>query len=823
MADTSLEHGSKQGRLIVLSPHSTINIRQAFTIVHRRRFLILGVSCAVISVGTFLALTTKPTYQSSMQILVSSHSNKGVDSTSQKNNVKIMDYTQLMVSSMMIEKAVDLLRSSYPNITVEEIKGKNGKQKYLVIKKIEEHREANQLLSQLLDVSFKGNDPLKTQKVLQVLEKVYIDHNTEQQKERLAKGLSLFNDQLPKIKNQLIQSEKNLQQFRQKNNLLDPEKQGKLLLQSLADTRKQLRVVRAQIQDAKARNNYLHKQLTSLHQKTVVSSVANQSKNVQTLLDEIHHTEEALAQERQRYTDDSPVVKTLLQKHESQMAVLREDVGRSSKGSGSADSLGQSPQTLLPAKAVEETSGKPSPLTNSSANLSEGNQQGGERLMTTPIDKVSKVVERRNVGSSKIQVSFTTQVPSNNLSPSGTENIAMTQVQIAGVNQKMVEDLIDVQKTETGLTANEKSLVESEQQINSELSKYQNLMAQYKRLLPEVETNRKTLEKLIAAQHSLALKIAEENLNLEVLEQPQPGISLGSNRLLFLFGGILLAPVLGIAAGLLREFSDDTIHSPQDLRNLINVRLLGTVPKLPLPLKKRKFFSLPRGAQTSPSKSLKVTSNDNFLDIYNFLPAHETLDIAFQNIQNVQSADSYKSLMLTSALAGEGKSTLILGLALSATHMNRRVLIVDANLRKPNLHKILEIPNEWGLSLLLIDETLSNFRDYIQPIHPSIDVLTAGPVAEDPVMVLSSSRMQQLVNLFKQTYDLVLIDTSSILDTVDARLVASTCDAIAMVARLGKLTQAKLTQATEIFSDSKLNLIGIIANEVSLNQKKPHI
>jgi capsular exopolysaccharide synthesis family protein len=780
VADTSLEHVSKQEQLIVFSPQHAIDTRQAFAILHRRRFLILGVSCAVVSVGSLLALTTKPTYQSSMQILVRSHFSQDTGSKFLKTNPETIDYTKLMLSSLIIQRAVDLLRSNYPNITVEEIKGKNNHQKYLAVRKLEEHVSANQFLSQLFQVSFNANDPFKSQRVLQVLEKEYTDYNAEQQKEQLQKALSLFNEQLSKAKNQVIQSEKKLEQFRQKNNLLEPEKQGKILLQSLADTRKQLRVIRAQIQDVKARYNYLHKELASLNQNRLVSSAVEQSNQYQALLSEIRNTEQTLAQERERYTDDSPVVEALLQKHQSLLKILREDFGQSGF-----------------TKPVDGTA-----------------HNSGFLTMTTSISQFPKQVELHSAEPSKNQTSTNAQL-SNSVFNSGDQNISMTQVQMAQVNQKMVEDLIDVQKTESGLTANEKSLVESEQEITSELNKYQNLMVQYKRLLPEAETNHKTLEKLIAAQHSLGLKVAEEGLNLQVLEQPQPGISLGSNRLLFLLGGLVLAPILGVAAALIRELLDDTIHSAEDLHKLTNIRLLGTIPKLPLKLRKNSAFKLPGGWLTSDSRSAKATSNDKFLDIYNFLPSHETLDIACQNIQIVNSAFACKSLALTSALPGEGKSTLALGLALSAAHMNRRVLIIDANLRKPNLHKILEISNDWGLSLLLIDEPSTNFRDYIQPVHPFIDVLTAGPLAEDPVTLLSSSRLRELISVCKQTYDLVLIDTSHILDTVDARLVASVCDGIVMVSRLGLLTQAKLTQATKIFCDSKLNLIGFIANDAS--------
>ncbi len=801
VADTSLEHGLKQGQLVIASPPSVVDIRQISTILRRRRLLILGVSCAVMSVGSLLALTTKPTYQSSMQILVNSHLNEdvqsnnvllGTDSTSGNLNVEAIDYTKLMLSSMLIQKAVDSLRVKYPDITVEDIKGKKGKQKPLIVTKVEEETGGNKVKSQVVEVSFKANDPVKTQKVLQALQLVYDDYKVQQQKERLSQGLSLFNERLPKIKNEVIQAEKNLSEFRKKNNLLNPEVQGKILLESLAETKKQLRLTRAQIQDVKARYNYLQKELASSTQKALIPARLSQSMHYQKLLAQIHNTELTLDRERLRYTDDSPVVKTLVHQRQSQIALLREEIAREQGDKRDKADRG-TPNTSTPLAFTKKDS---------------------------LVDKFSIPVELTAAVSAQVPKNLGTQVSSQDAGLNGEVSSIIgsalnTQGQMAGVDQKLVSDLIDVETTALGLSANEKSLVTSEQQIRSDLSKYQNLIAEYKRLLPLVETNRKALEQLMAAQNSLGLKIAEAGFDWQVLEEPQRGIYLGSSSLLFLLGGVVIGPLLGIAIGLMRELSNDVIYSPQDLQKLTNLRLLGTVPILQ-PGTKKRLLNLPFGGwQKYADQSLEATSDDKLLDIDAFLPSHETLDIAYQNIQILGFPLTCKSLMLTSALPGEGKSTLALGLAVSAAHMHRRVLLIDANLRKPSLHKILQLSNDWGLSLLLIDETNTHLKDYIQPIHPAIDVLTAGPTPEDTVKLLSSDRMKELLKLFEQTYDLVLIDTPPILKTVDTRLIASVCDGIAIVSRIGQVTRTELTQATEIFSLSQLNLIGIIANEAS--------
>ncbi|OKH56201.1 chain-length determining protein [Scytonema sp. HK-05] len=746
----------KRGQIVIASPQSKVKGRKLSTILLRRRLQILGVSGVVMSVASLLALTAKPTYQSTIQILVSSqlnqgvgssHIQEGVESNFTNPNVDMIDYTlqhKLMLSSTLIQKAVNLLRSDYPYLTVEDIKGKKGQQSPLAINLLERQIAENKVIHQVFEMSFKDNEPTRSQKVLQALQNVYQEHNIELRKQSLSKRLSLINERLPKVKEKMVQAEKTLEQFRKKHHLLNPEVQSKILLESLADIKKQLRITRAQLKDLQARYDNLKQELSFLPENALISFRLSQSTRYQTLLNEVQKTDLALTQERLRYTDDYPEVQKLVQQRRSQVALLQEEIKRS---------LGN--------KAVQAT-----PAT---------------------------FFKQKQLGTEE---------------SSGTEAL-LTGGQVPEVDLKLVEELIQVQTNVLGLRANEKSLANSEAQIRAELSKYPSLIAEYNRLLPEVETNRKTLEQLMAMQQSLGLMIAQGGFDLQVLEEPQRGTYLGSNKLLILLGGVLLAPIFGVTTALMSEISNNAVSSPEELQRLTNLRLLGTVPEISLLSTKKRLFRLPL-QHLLAAFSKEAISDEKQLNVYALLPSHETLDMAYQNIQISKPSVPYKSVMLTSARSGEGKSTLALGLAVSAARMHQRVLLIDANLRQPNLHKILGLTNDWGLSLLLVEETNSSVKEYIQPIHPSIDVLTAGPTPEDTLKLLSSARMKELLEFFEQNYDVVLIDTSSILSTVDARIMASLCHGIVMVGRMDQVTRNELIQATEILS--KLNLIGIIAN-----------
>lgn len=733
MAETSIE----PAQLVTTSSQNAVDIRQLSKILFRRRFLIFGVSCLAISVGTALALTAKPNYQSSMQLLVSSNlyansrtnNNQGnSDSEFTDANLEVVDYTaqlKLMLSNQLIEKAIAILRPNYPDIKLEDIKGERGKKAPLVVTRAESGSGLNRIPSQVFEITYKDHNPIKTKQVLDALQTVYQNYNIEQQKQRLAKGLAFVNERLPKVRNELVQAERNLELFRKKYNLLDPEAQAKILLETQAETTKQLQTTRAQLQDVQARYANLQQKIAATPSNALVSSRLSQSTRYQSLLNEIQKTELALAQEKIRYTDNSPSVQKLQEQRQSQLALLQQEVGRSL-----GDKAGQN---AVPSSSTEQ----------------------------------------------------------------------LSQGQLAGVDLKLVEEMLQVQTTALGLKANEQSLAESDRIARAELSRYPSLIAEYNRLLPEVQSLRKTLEQLMEAQQSLGLKIAQGGFDWQILEAPEKGIYMGSGRILRLLGGIILGPVLGIVAALILEMLNDSIYQPNELQRLTNLRLLGIVPKLPPAGGKRQRIPLPafRGTKTLMMSHSAIAS----------LPSHETLDMAYQNIQILKSPIPYKSLMVTSSLHGEGKSTLTLGLAVSAARMHQRVLIIDANLREPSLHKHLDLSNEWGLSLLILDETNPSFKDYIQPIHPAIDVLTAGPLPEDTVKLLSSRRMKELLEEFEESYDLILIDAPPLLGTVDARILATLCNAIVLVARMGQVTRAEVMQATEILE--KLNLVGIIANQ----------
>ncbi|MBD2515470.1 polysaccharide biosynthesis tyrosine autokinase [Nostoc sp. FACHB-973] len=316
-----------------LNPHITPvsetepSYGQMFTVLVRRFPWFLVVFIGSISIAGMVTFNTKPTFRSSMQLLVEpNYQGKkeagGVENQFTDSNVVIDTATQLnlMQSSGLIQKAVDKLQSEYPDISSGEIKGS--------LNLTQLRSKEDNVATKIFQVEYTDKDPEKTQKVLGAIRQVYVEYNKQQQDSRLQKGLQIIREQLGKASEEVKAAETNLQRFRRNQNLIDPESQAKAIETALNNIGQERQTTRSQYGEALARQKSLEEQLNRSPQNALVASRLSQSIRYQGLLNEIQKTELALAQERLRFTDQTPSVQKLKEQLQSQKELLQQEVGR---------------------------------------------------------------------------------------------------------------------------------------------------------------------------------------------------------------------------------------------------------------------------------------------------------------------------------------------------------------------------------------------------------------------------------------------------------------------------------------------------------------
>ena len=174
-------------------------------------------------------------------------------------------------------------------------------------------------------------------------------------------------------------------------------------------------------------------------------------------------------------------------------------------------------------------------------------------------------------------------------------------------------------------------------------------------------------------------------------------------------------------------------------------------------------------------------------------------------------------MVVSSAAPGDGKTTTALHLAQAAALMGQRVLLVDANLRLPQLHTRLGLPNRQGLSNLLSQNL--NHNDVIQqsPLQDNLFVLTSGQLLPDSIRLLASTRMQHLMMQFQAVFDLVIYDTPHLVGIADANFLADNTDGVLMVVALGQTKLSEAMQVLDGLNSLRLPILGVVANQVEKN------
>jgi polysaccharide biosynthesis transport protein len=354
------------------------------------------------------------------------------------------------------------------------------------------------------------------------------------------------------------------------------------------------------------------------------------------------------------------------------------------------------------------------------------------------------------------------------------------------------------------LEAKNIALDRTEQGLSQRMRDLSGLAREYTDIQAKLQIATENLNQFLAKKSTLQITKGQTVTPWQSISPPgNPELtSVQSNTLL----GTVLGLLLGIGSALVIDRLINVFYNSDEIKKASKYPLLGIIPyNRELPKVERTLSSRPNASNLSPQ--LGRSSK------FGTMPFLEAFRLLTTNIRLTNTQSPLRSIVVTSAMAGDGKSTVALYLAQAAASMGQRVLLVDAELRRPQQHYRLGLSNQQGLSNVLLSNL--DASEFVQPwsINPNVHVLTAGPAANDPITLLASQKMKQLMERCAQDYDLVIYDTPPITGLSDALLVAAHADGLLLVTRIKKTKRASVEQALEGLKFLPNRVLGVVAND----------
>ncbi|MEQ8752637.1 MAG: polysaccharide biosynthesis tyrosine autokinase [Coleofasciculus sp. G1-WW12-02] len=381
----------------------------------------------------------------------------------------------------------------------------------------------------------------------------------------------------------------------------------------------------------------------------------------------------------------------------------------------------------------------------------------------------------------------------------------------SSLRSTLTQQLVETTNQINMLEVRSGAIAKAEQLMSQQLKQLAVIARQYTDLQRELKVATESLNRFLAVRETLQIEAAQKTLPWQLIAEPQqPQVPISPNIPHGIALGAVAGLLAGAGAGFLAEKLDKVFHSAEELKEKTGLAVLGTIP-FHKPLKKQ---SKPTKTARQPETSLLPSPLNKSAYRYHASPFLEAFRSLQANLQFISPDVPIRSVVISSAVPADGKSTTATFMAQAAAAMGKRVLLVDADLRRPQVHVMTDLPNVWGLSHVISSDI--NVKDVIQPssLEENLFVLTAGQIPPDPTRLLCSQKMQHLVESFQEMFDLVIFDTPPMLGLADGRLLAAHTDGIVLVVGLGRTDRTVLTQVLSGLRTSHARVLGMVANRV---------
>lgn len=340
----------------------------------------------------------------------------------------------------------------------------------------------------------------------------------------------------------------------------------------------------------------------------------------------------------------------------------------------------------------------------------------------------------------------------------------------------------------------------------------------YRIIQQEIDTNRQLLEGLLQKSKENDVVMAGTPNNVRVVDYAiAPDQPIGPKRMLGIALAFILSLAFGVGLAFFIEYLDDTVRSAEDVENILRLPALALIPSVG-GLKKR-------GLLPASSELQSRNGNGNInAELLIQADARSPLAEAYRQLRTSVLLSTAgrppQTLLITSSVPSEGKTTTSINTSLSLAQTGASVLIIDADMRRPRLHSIFQVENRNGLSTILSSEMgEAEILALVQQHEASgLHLLTSGPIPPNPAELIGSEQMRRLITKLQSTFTHIVIDSPPIASFTDGVLIASMVDGVLLVVQGGKTSRNVVRRSRQLLQEVGAKIFGIVLNNVDLQR-----
>jgi capsular exopolysaccharide synthesis family protein len=326
-------------------------------------------------------------------------------------------------------------------------------------------------------------------------------------------------------------------------------------------------------------------------------------------------------------------------------------------------------------------------------------------------------------------------------------------------------------------------------------------------LIPQLELQERQLEREINASDTSYQTLLSRYQQLQVAENLResnarittpaliPSGPLKSRQYINVLQGLIGGIVLGVITAILLDQLDRTVMSGASAQELLGYTLLGDIPPFP-------------ENYLIPEVIVRDKPQSNISEAFRMLQT---------NLRFFNAGQSIKIIVISSAVPKEGKSTIAANLAVTVSQLGRKVLLVDADLRNPNQHKIWQVTNEVGLTQVVKGQL--DLESAVTEVTPNLELLCTGEVNDNPSVLLESNQMTTFIERITPVYDFIILDSPPLTLAADATILGKLAQGILFVVRPGSVDINSITLAKALLDKADQNVLGLAINDVKTTQQ----